>query len=598
MKAIILAAGFGGRMRPLTDHKPKAMLEIAGQTIIERIINSLVKFEITKICIVTGYLKEVLEEYLLKKFPNVEFTFVFNEIYQKTNNIYSMHLAFEKFNIDQDVLLIESDLVFKDEVLEKIIYSENRNVALVDKFKIGMDGTVVAVDNDLIASIIPPHLQGPNFDFSDKYKTLNIYKFSLDFIQTSFRKLLSFYATTYNDNCYYELILGILVYMQHEKIHACDVNGEKWFEVDDVNDVRLAEIIFNDKNQIDLLDKAFGGFWNMPIIDFAFIRNMYFPNDSMLSDIKYNFNKLLHNYCSTQKILNEKLSHFLLMPQEKVCLMNGASQAFPILSEILKGKTALMPQPTFGEYERIFQKKNYYKDDGFSSLNEHISPDLVSGCDVVVFVNPNNPTGSFFRSSEIVDFAKQWEDKLIIVDESFVEFTLEPSVQDALADFSLKNILIVKSLSKSLGIPGVRLGYVASNNLELVAEINSKIPIWNANSTAEYFLEIILKHRKSLAESFQLTVKDRDELADGLSRLSCVERVYSSGADFLLVKLNLEKGRLREIRSRLLHDWQIYIKDVSSKFFDHSTYVRLAIRLPKENKKLLEALRKETQECL
>ena len=593
MKAIILAAGFGSRMKPLTDNLPKAMLVVAGQTIIQRIINALLRYNISSICVVTGYRREVLESYLLLTFPNINFTFVFNEAYLKTNNIFSMHLAFEKFEIDEDILLIESDLVISEGVLGKIIHSEKKNVALVDRFRAGMDGTVVAVNNDLVTSIIPPHLQGIRFDFSDKYKTLNIYKFSRDFIQSSFRKLLSFYATTYNNNCYYELILGILVYMQHETIYACDVQGEKWFEVDDVNDLRLAEIIFDENNQVEALDNAFGGFWNIPIIDFTFIRNMYFPNYSMLSDIRYNLDSLIQNYSSTQKILNEKLAHFILVPEEKVCLLNGLSQLYPILSEIFRGKTVLMPRPTFGEYEKIFQNKIYYTDSGFTSLSDQISESDVLQADIVLFVNPNNPTGSFFKAQEVIEFSERYPKKIIIVDESFVEFTACPTVQDLCIGLTTSNILVLKSLSKSLGIPGVRLGYICSNNIDFIRNVNSRIPIWNSNSIAEYFLEIILKHRRSLSESISQTIQDRDSFIHDLSALQCVKRVYASGANFILIQLNFTVDELKVVRQRLLGNWKIYIKDATTKFQDGSTYVRLAVRLPHENKMLVEAFRAE-----
>lgn len=114
MKAIILAAGYGARMRPYTNSKPKAMLEIDGQTIIERILRLLIANEIIDICVVTGFCHDMLEEYLVSFFPEVRFTFVFNEIYNKTNNIYSMHLALESFSLDDDILLIESDLIFTE----------------------------------------------------------------------------------------------------------------------------------------------------------------------------------------------------------------------------------------------------------------------------------------------------------------------------------------------------------------------------------------------------------------------------------------------------------------------------------------------------
>ncbi|NLH94249.1 MAG: aminotransferase class I/II-fold pyridoxal phosphate-dependent enzyme [Candidatus Cloacimonetes bacterium] len=589
MKAIILAAGYGARMKPYTDTKPKALLEVAGQTIIGRMLNLLIARGISDICVVTGYCREQLEDYLRTSYPNLNLTFVFNEVFYRTNNIYSMHLALENFPLDDDVLLIESDLIFSVEVLDRILQSQHENVALVDRFKTGMDGTVVTVEDDLILNVIPPHLQGPGFDFSDKYKTLNIYKFSSKFLQTSFKKLLSFYATVYNDNCYYELILGILIYMRHEQIFACDVAGANWFEIDDPNDLRLAEIKFYESGFMEKMDEAFGGFWNIPIIDFAFIRNMYFPNDSIIADIKHNLPLLMQNYGSSQIILNEKLSHFLQIPFGFVCLLNGLSQIYPILKDLYGEKSVLIPEPTFGEYLRVFPNALKYKDEGLQTLTD-IPIHLIELADVIIFVNPNNPTGSCIDSAEIIELARSEPTKTIIVDESFIEFSEQPSVQELLKLDELKNVIILKSLSKSLGIPGLRIGYIYSRDKETIYELNKRIPIWNTNSIAEYFLEIILKHRSELNASINSTIIDRNLFAQQLSELPFIEKVYPSKANFILVRLKIEQDQLIQLRSYLFSEWNIYIKDLSLKLNDGGSYIRLAVRLPHENLELINAL--------
>ena len=164
MKAIILTAGYGRRMQPLTNNNHKTLLKIGKETIIERIINGLVVNNVTDIVIVTGYLKDKLTAFLLEKYPNVTFKFVHNEVYDSTNNIYSMALAFEAITIDQDVLLIESDLIYEPDIIKSIIDDPRENVALVDKYRQGMDGTVVTVANGRITNVIPPHLQSSNFD--------------------------------------------------------------------------------------------------------------------------------------------------------------------------------------------------------------------------------------------------------------------------------------------------------------------------------------------------------------------------------------------------------------------------------------------------
>lgn len=142
MKAIILAAGIGRRMRPLTDDCHKTLLEVGGQTIIGRILEGLQANSVTEVCIVTGYRADEVEEYVTREFTAFDFQFIRNERFASTNNIYSMALALEGIELDTDVLLIESDLLYEPSVITKLMKSEHPNVALVDRYRIGLDGTV------------------------------------------------------------------------------------------------------------------------------------------------------------------------------------------------------------------------------------------------------------------------------------------------------------------------------------------------------------------------------------------------------------------------------------------------------------------------
>jgi histidinol-phosphate/aromatic aminotransferase/cobyric acid decarboxylase-like protein/choline kinase len=588
MKALILAAGYGNRMRPLTDNAHKTLLTIAGETIIGRILDGLCDNGITDFVIVTGYRHQELMDYCSNNYPRCSIQYVHNERYRETNNIFSMALAFEQISIDSDLILIESDLIYEPAVIQRLLASKYANVALVDRYGSGMDGTVVKVENNVITSVIPPHLQDAKFDFSDKYKTLNIYKFSKDFCNLVFKKLLTYYAKTINDNCYYELILGILIYMQQETIHAEILEGEKWAEVDDPNDLHVAEFAFDHKRRAAILEDGFGGYWNYDILDFCFIRNMYFPNTSVISEMRNNLPDLLHNYGSRQSLLNQKLAWLLLCDKNSVHALNGAAQVYPMLKLRLAGKKVLIPSPTFGEYPRIFPDAAIYSDTVGIDFNEIVKKSVP--CDVIVFVNPNNPTGSLIDSKKIMDFASKNPKKTVIVDESFIEFANIPSVLSLLEHEPLKNVIIIKSLSKSMGMPGLRLGYVYSRSEEFNAYMKECMPIWGLNSLAEFAMEIILKHRKSLNQSYIDTIRDREEFRHALSGLPCVAEVYSSAGNFILVSLKDPKSASR-ISEILLSKYSIYVKDISHKFPDGRAYLRLAVRLPSENALLVKCLK-------
>jgi histidinol-phosphate/aromatic aminotransferase/cobyric acid decarboxylase-like protein/choline kinase len=588
MKAIILAAGYGNRMRPLTDNLHKTLLSVNGKTIIGGIVDGLVDNGVRDIVVVTGYRDKELSGRLAAAYPYLSIQYVHNERYRETNNIYSMALAFEHAVIDDDIILIESDLIYQPSVIKRLIASKEKNVALVDRYARGMDGTVVTVENGVITSVIPPHLQDEKFNFSDKYKTLNIYKFSKEFCNSTFKKLLTYYATVINDNCYYELILGILIYMQQETVHAEILSGEKWAEVDDPNDLAVAEFMFNEARRPAILEEGFGGYWNYDILDFAFIRNMYFPNPSIISEMRNSLPDLLYNYGSRQGVLDGKMAWFLVCKKEHVHALGGASQIYPALKTRFGGRRALIPDPTFGEYPRIFPSAATYGDRvGIDTKEIETKAAL---CDVVVFVNPNNPTGSAVSGEWIADFARGNPGKTVVVDESFVEFSNAGSVMAACERGGLDNVIVVKSLSKSMGMPGLRLGYVYCTNAEFMSFVNEGIPIWNMNSLAEFFLEIVLKHRKSLAQSFADTIRDREAFGASLSKAACVERVFPSQGNFLLVRLAGNAGRARTVANGLLSEYSILVKDISHKFADNRAYLRCAVRLPHENAKLVSAL--------
>ena len=581
MKALILAAGFGNRMKPLTSTTHKTLLTIGGRSIIQRIIDALLVYNISDIVIVTGYMADLLQEHIEQNYPEQNVQYIYNERFAQTNNIYSVALAFEQMKIDDDILLIESDLIFDPVILGRLLASPHSNAALVDKYRSGMDGTVVTVDTNVITSVIPPHLQGLDFTFDDKYKTLNIYRFSQEFCATDFKNLLTYYAKTIDDNCYYELILGILIYMQKEVIHAVRLEDELWAEVDDPNDLDIARFIFEPESQRELLEKSFGGYWNYDVIDFCFIRNMYFPSTSVLSELRNNLPELVQNYGSTQKILNRKLAYYLLCNEENLIVLNGASQIYPFLQKFCAAKRMLIPKPTFGEYTRIFHDIETYSDE--QGIKWDSVKNTMSNVDGLVVVNPNNPTGSTIPVEEIYQLALEYPEKLMIVDESFIEFANTTSIIPLLEEHPLQNVIVLKSLSKSLGVPGVRLGYVYCCNADIVQDIHAYVPIWNLNSIAENFLEIVLKYRTEIDTSFAKTIEDREAFATELKDLLCVEEVYPGGGNYLLIKLACNHNLAPSLLKYMLSEYSIYARDVSSRFNSTRIHMRVAIRLPSEN---------------
>lgn len=244
MQAIILAAGFGSRLRPLTDSVHKSLTEVNGKPILINELELLSQNGITETIIVTGYMHDKIEEAIGYSYNGMKITYVYNDEYSVTNNIYSLYLT--KDYIKEDVLLLECDLFFENELIKKIIDSKSPCNVLVSKYnKDTMDGTVVKVDgSDRIQHMYLKKMQGDGFDYSDAWKTVNIYKFTYEFSKKYFFPEMELYVNNQSKNSYYELILGALIYYGNIEHKIVTVSEEMWAEIDDINDLYMAETKF------------------------------------------------------------------------------------------------------------------------------------------------------------------------------------------------------------------------------------------------------------------------------------------------------------------------------------------------------------------
>jgi histidinol-phosphate/aromatic aminotransferase/cobyric acid decarboxylase-like protein len=227
----------------------------------------------------------------------------------------------------------------------------------------------------------------------------------------------------------------------------------------------------------------------------------------------------------------------------------------------------LIPQPSFGEYKATFPRHYTYPDDGQICVEDIANE--AGDADIVVFVTPNNPTGTTLDAAKILAFARRHPGKTILADESFLAFhTAElcgaASLVRLLEQEPLANVHVICSLSKTLGMPGLRLGYVYSRSAQFLRDLGDYLPIWNLNSVAEFLMEISLKHRASIDWSFRATAEDRDLFRDRLLSLDCVESVWPSRGNFLPVQFRWSAERGKSEAARLLSDHSIYIKQSPS----------------------------------
>ncbi|NLD47569.1 MAG: phosphocholine cytidylyltransferase family protein, partial [Clostridiaceae bacterium] len=248
MQAIILAAGMGKRLKDLTNDNTKCMVRVNEVTMIERMLNQLDQLNLSSIIIVIGYKGKELKEYISTLEVKTPLIYVSNDIYYKTNNICSLYLA-RDYLLKEDTLLLESDLIFEDAVLKRIVEDPYPSLALVAKYESWMDGTVVTIDED---NNIRSFLDKKHFKFEDiskYYKTVNIYKFSKAFSNTHYVPFLEAYYKALGDNEYYEQVLKVITLLEKPEIKAVVLEEEAWYEIDDIQDLDIAESIFTTSSQ-------------------------------------------------------------------------------------------------------------------------------------------------------------------------------------------------------------------------------------------------------------------------------------------------------------------------------------------------------------
>ena len=475
-------------------------------------------------------------------------------------------------------------------------------LALVDKYEPWMDGTCVKLsDDDTIEAFVP----GKKLQFdqtSEYYKTVNIYKFSKNFSTKYYVPFLKAYEKALGENEYYEQVLRVITMLDEPVIRAKRLTGQKWYEIDDIQDLDIAESIFtpDPDERVAMLQGRYGGYWRYPkLLDFCYLVNPYFPTDRMKDEMRANFDILLTEYPSGMRVNSLLASKQFNIRQGNIIVGNGAAELIKSLMSFLDGKTGFI-RPTFEEYPNRYSSDEevaFVPGNSDYSYTADDVMDFFEDKDIsnLIIINPDNPSGNYIPKADIMRVIKWSKQKGIrlVIDESFVDFADEEDstlLHNEILD-SNPSLYVMKSISKSYGVPGLRLGVLASSDTETISLMKKDVAIWNINSFGEFYMQIEEKYKNDYAKALVKIRAERRRFASELAKIKGI-RVIPSQANFIMVEL-LDNISPKELLKTLLIKYEILIKELSTKT-NGRNYLRLAVRNTEDNDKLLDALRKET----
>ena len=301
-----------------------------------------------------------------------------------------------------------------------------------------------------------------------------------------------------------------------------------------------------------------------------------------------------------KKIIEYVDCEFELDTNENVITGNGATELIHYFASAFTRKKTLIPIPTFCEYELAAKRRksqlvyvsplnNNFQIDSDSITKLTNNPDNEIGS--LFLCNPNNPTGKFFRK-EILEVIEKIDKKIpILLDESYIEFTEIRNEKDnnyfinIIKDFN--NLVILRSLTKTFGLAGLRVGYALSSK-EKIRKLNHNLISWNVNGLAQIAAIEALKDKSHIKAARKNNISEKKRIFKLLKKNRKI-RAISSDVNFFLIEILNEKTSA-DLTGELLIKNRILVRDCQSFTGMNDKFIRVAIKTPKENNVLLESL--------
>ena len=307
------------------------------------------------------------------------------------------------------------------------------------------------------------------------------------------------------------------------------------------------------------------------------------------------FNDILHYPDSQCTDLRKTISEKISCNESNVIIGNGSNELFYLIPRALKPEKGVLLQPTFGEFKDAFCNSNVAvvevinDDKDFPVINTNISK-LKSVEECMVFLcNPNNPTGQLTRREDIIELVKDNPNRLIVIDEAFMDFVEDDEKYSVIKDAPLMdNLIVVRSLTKFYGFPGLRLGYLVTNESIVNKLMRYKEP-WTVNTIAQVAGMAAINDEEFAVNTRQYVSGEKTFLYDGLTKINGIQP-FQPTVNFILARIGAISITSSEIQNLLLKN-NILIRDCSNFVGLDENYFRVAVKTRDDNRKLLDALK-------
>ncbi len=343
---------------------------------------------------------------------------------------------------------------------------------------------------------------------------------------------------------------------------------------------------------IDSVRSKHGGYWRYSHLDFHYLFNQYFPPPELYKELQDAVLTLANSYPSGQEVLAGLLAEWKdegYFAADNLIVGNGSSELIKLLNDRVMTK-ATVPLPTFNEFtvrpaEHIHRYALNEAERFTLDVDRLLWEVRCSASEYAVIVNPNNPVGSLVGLDDVRRILESGVH--LVIDEAFMAFSGPEHSAEPLTQH-YDNLTIVTSATKSVGIAGLRLGYVLTANASVKQRLREGLPIWNVNSLAEYVLEAFPRYRAAHAESLDRIKADTRWFYEALHDVPYLEP-FPTHANAVFCRVRGSARRLAEV---LFERHAFVVKDGirQAELTTAASYVRMGVRNRTDNARLLEAL--------